>query len=574
MHDEYLAQLTTAIQDDPRILAGWLEGSLGRGNADRYSDIDLHLLLSDDGQTSFGAEAEQWLAALRPLVLFSLMFDGKMINALTVDGLRVDIWMHAAEVPTVDPPHAQVFYDPDQRIRSEHKEQTVDTSVLLPRIREFWRCISLTPAVVGRQELIVGIQGLGIETMLMADILMAGYGIARDRGVKNLNDFLPLDTRQEIEQALSLQGLSQESLVRGHLALARVMQTHGHIIATRHHFEYPAELERAVLDYVHKESELLGVAVEGGRSTMMQRSSHAMERASDYVRTSARPLEQARLAYLQGAPAEDVYTQLAQFQNEDGGFGHGLEPDLQSPTSTVLATTVALQILREVGAPAGHPLVSNAMRYLMAIYDAQVERWPLIDAAASEAPHAPWWTYDENLENAFGQFMANPRAEILVYLYDYPEHVPEDMRLRLTDAVLAHLEAAPDEMEMHDLLCYVRLVETRTLPEDVRAALLPKLRSVVDHIVARDPAAWEGYGLTPLAVVSSPHSPFAQQLADAIPANLDWLIAHQGVDGSWGPAWTWGDLYPDAWPAAEQDWKGVITVNTIRQLQSFGRLAT
>jgi hypothetical protein len=262
MHDEYLSRLQATIQDDPRILAGWLEGSLGRGNADRYSDIDLHLLLTDDGLKSFSAEAEQWLAAIRPLVLFSLMFDGKMINALTVDGLRVDIWMHAAEVPTVNPAHAQVFYDPDQRIRSEHKEQTVDTSDLLPRIREFWRCISLTPAVVGRQELIVGIQGLGIETILLSDILLSGYGIVRNRGVKNLNDFLPRDIRQAFEQALSLQGLSQDSMVRVQLALAGVVQTHGRIIATRHHFEYPAELERTVLDYVHKELALLGLDVE------------------------------------------------------------------------------------------------------------------------------------------------------------------------------------------------------------------------------------------------------------------------------------------------------------------------
>lgn len=306
----------------------------------------------------------------------------------------------------------------------------------------------------------------------------------------------------------------------------------------------------------------------------MQRSSHAMERASAFVRTSARPLDQARFAYMLGGPDEAVHAELARFQNEDGGFGHGMEPDLQAPTSTVLATTVGLQILREVEAPAEHPLVSNAMRYLMATYDARAERWPLIDAAASEAPHAPWWTYDENLENAFGQFMANPRAEILGYLYDYPEHVPEDIRRRLTDAVSAHLKAAPDEMEMHDLLCYVRLVETRTLPEYVRAALLPKLHSVVDRIVPRDPTVWEGYGLTPLAVVSSPASPFAARLADAIPANLDWLIAHQGADGSWGPAWTWGDMYPGAWPAAERDWKGVLTVNTVRQLQAFGGLAT
>ena len=62
MQDEYLSRLNVTIQDDPSILAAWLEGSLGRGNADRYSDIDLHVLLTDDNLERFAAEAEQWLA--------------------------------------------------------------------------------------------------------------------------------------------------------------------------------------------------------------------------------------------------------------------------------------------------------------------------------------------------------------------------------------------------------------------------------------------------------------------------------------------------------------------------------
>ena len=34
------------------------------------------------------------------------------------------------------------------------------------------------------------------------------------------------------------------------------------------------------------------------------------------------------------------------FQNDDGGFGHGLEPDLRLAGSSVIVTTVALQHLR------------------------------------------------------------------------------------------------------------------------------------------------------------------------------------------------------------------------------------
>ena len=191
---------------------------------------------------------------------------------------------------------------------------------------------------------------------------------------------------------------------------------------------------------------------------------------------------------------------------------------------------------------------------------------------ATEAPHAPWWTYNENFENAFGQFLANPRAEILGYLYDYPDIVPQEMRQCVTASVLEHLQAAPDDMEMHDLMCYVRLVETQSLPEAVRAALLPKLRSIVDHTVARDPAAWDNYKLPPLTVASSPESPFAGQLSVALQTNLEWVLAHQAADGSWQPTWDWGGLYPEAWPAAKQDWAGIITVDMIRKLQAFGRL--
>ncbi len=69
------------------IRAAWLEGSFGRGNADRYSDLDIHLLLVPEHWQTFQAEVKSWLSPIRPLVLFNLLFDGKMVNALTADGI-------------------------------------------------------------------------------------------------------------------------------------------------------------------------------------------------------------------------------------------------------------------------------------------------------------------------------------------------------------------------------------------------------------------------------------------------------------------------------------------------------
>jgi hypothetical protein len=307
---------------------------------------------------------------------------------------------------------------------------------------------------------------------------------------------------------------------------------------------------------------------------MMQLSQQGMERARTFIRTSARPLEQALFAYhLDSGSVEEIYTQLARYTNPDGGFGCALEPDLRTPESSVYVTTIGLQILRDLRTPPSHQLVEGAIRYLLNTYDPERQRWPIIPPAAGDAPHAPWWSYDEELPERFGQFLANPRAEILGYLYDYARLAPRDLLEQLTPAVLSHLDTLPETMEMHDLLCYVRLAETRTLPEEAREQLLRKLTPAVDRVVARGAAAWQQYGLTPLSVVGGPDSPFAAMLAPAIEVNLDYEIERQQVDGSWGPPWSWGDMFPEAWNVAERDWKGVLTVATLRRLRAFKRLA-
>jgi hypothetical protein len=56
--------------------------------------------------------------------------------------------------------------------------------------------------------------------------------------------------------------------------------------------------------------------------------------AETFIWDTARLLDRHRYA-LQFAdgPAEPVLAALAGYQNPDGGFGHGLEPDLRCPSS-------------------------------------------------------------------------------------------------------------------------------------------------------------------------------------------------------------------------------------------------
>jgi len=305
----------------------------------------------------------------------------------------------------------------------------------------------------------------------------------------------------------------------------------------------------------------------------MKLSRADQETARAFIQQRARLLEQNLFAYhFQDGTSEDVLAALAEFQNPDGGFGNALEPDLRLPASSAIATTVGLQILREVQASSDHPLVQGAIQYLLDTYDAENQVWPIIPPAAADAPHAPWWNYSENLAEQWGGFLGNPRAEIVGYLHEHAGLVPAGLRDRLTIAVVDHLEESFPEMNMFDLMCYVRLTETRSLPGDGRELILPRLQEVFDRLVARNPDQWSEYCLKPLEIADSPDSPFASGLAREIDLNLDFEIERQQPDGSWAPAWSWGDNYPETWPRAEGDWKGVLTVRTLRVLKNFGRL--
>ena len=56
MHQEYLKAFADKATSDVRILGTWLEGSFAKGTADRYSDIDIHLLVAEANKETFQQE--------------------------------------------------------------------------------------------------------------------------------------------------------------------------------------------------------------------------------------------------------------------------------------------------------------------------------------------------------------------------------------------------------------------------------------------------------------------------------------------------------------------------------------
>ncbi len=292
-------------------------------------------------------------------------------------------------------------------------------------------------------------------------------------------------------------------------------------------------------------------------------------KAEEFILAHGRELERALLAHdFHGGEAENVYGALAEYQNDDGGFGKALEPDVRMDGSSVIATTIGLQVLRRMKADENHTLVQSALRYLGAKYIARAGVWEIVPPAVDRAPRAPWWQYDGDLT----KFALNPRAEIVGYLWDYPSVAPEALREELTLAVVERLEDGIEPLEMHEALCCARLAETETLPQKHRGRVMAPIVRALDDVVVRDPAGWRGYGMKPLTLVESPASPFAAMLSTDIQANLDYEIESRQDDGSWAPNWDWGDAFPAEWEQAEREWRGILTLHTLRVLRNFGRL--
>ncbi|MGA2444929.1 MAG: hypothetical protein ABSG50_05795 [Opitutaceae bacterium] len=302
----------------------------------------------------------------------------------------------------------------------------------------------------------------------------------------------------------------------------------------------------------------------------MMLTPESFSKARDFLLTRARPLERALYRFhFGGVPAAEARAALAAFQNNNGGFGRALEPDLRLPASSALATSVAFQHLRQLGLPAEDPMVRAAVRWTQTAFDRELDRWPAVPPAVNDWPHAPWWTWKGPGERGF---TTNPGVELVAHLWHYRAVADAGFLAEITARVEKLVEALPEEPEMHDLLCLLHLAETPFVPATLREGAMEYVRWAGPVIVARDPQAWAGYGLQPLMLAPRVDSLMEPLLSDTLSANLDFVIGRQDAEGAWPPNWNWFGIFPEDWPQAELEWKGVLTLQTLLTLHSYGRL--
>ncbi len=111
--------------------------------------------------------------------------------------------------------------------------------------------------------------------------------------------------------------------------------------------------------------------------------------AERFVYTRGRLLERRRLELLlHGGGPDGVLAALGAYRNPDGGFGHGLEPDVRSPVSESLPTLAALDLLAGWGL-ADHPWFRSGLEWAAAESGLDGSL-PFVTEPSLAWPHAPW----------------------------------------------------------------------------------------------------------------------------------------------------------------------------------------
>lgn len=260
------------------------------------------------------------------------------------------------------------------------------------------------------------------------------------------------------------------------------------------------------------------------------------------------------------APATGVVDALRGYQNDDGGFGHGLEPDKRCPASLPVDVEVAFDALSTAGAR-DEVMVHRACEFLArtAAEAGAGGAVPLafgVIEAFPRAAHWTEWTYEPGV---------NPTAGLVGLLYKLGiEHPWMTQATKYCWDKLESGQVLDDVHTFSEALIFLEHVPARERADRCADELAGRIAEVPGlHL---DPEA-EGYGLSPLHFAPMADSRWRGLFtAEQIGADLAKLAGKQQPDGGWTISWE-----PPS-EASELEWRGIVTLDALRTLTSYGRL--
>ena len=284
--------------------------------------------------------------------------------------------------------------------------------------------------------------------------------------------------------------------------------------------------------------------------------------ARSFMAMHARLLDRRRFELLfDGASPEPALAALRAYRNSDGGYGHGLEPDLRAPESQPAAALHAFEVFEEI-APAMAPEAAELCDWLdtVSLPDGGLPfALPIEDASGC----APFWANAD--PQAFSlQITAIVVANASRVAVHDPAVAAHPWLARATSRCLAAIDALEGAPAPYELAFAVRFLDAVHDREPAAPALLARLgEHVPEDGRLRVTGGLPDETLRPLDLAPEPGRPARTLLAeDAVAADLERLSGEQREDGGWSVDF---ESYS---PAAALEWRGYATVRALSVLRA------
>ncbi len=220
-----LSRLVELLRDEPLVLAAWLYGSHGRGEADAYSDLDVWVVTGDAD-----ALVTRWpelAAGLGPLALFEPIRGMTGFRHILPDWSGVDVWISpVAELGSRDAGAVRLLFDRAgvaQRLPAASPEPDAAAAVgkAAGLATEFLRTLGHLPAVLARGDVLYGASLAQVLRLTLIELMLCDLRLADPGGASSQYRRLPAERRAAL-LALPVAGHDLDSIRAAQLACAEL----------------------------------------------------------------------------------------------------------------------------------------------------------------------------------------------------------------------------------------------------------------------------------------------------------------------------------------------------------------
>lgn len=244
LHERAVGVLTA----DDRVLSVDVGGSIGAGTADRWSDLDLEVVVVADHHDAFLAEWPTWLAEITPTVFARTPIAPMIVNAVTADGLTLDIVVFPGE-PFRFPPATQYTVGMLSGVRFDDVGAALEYAVAEQLRGMAGPFITL----VQREEHLRHLTGVPHLLGLLTTVFLAETGSLPPGKAWNAT-YTP-EQREAVAQ-LPPVSATRDGLVGFGLALAQLLVQRARPLYPRYDLQWPVDLARVAATRVHDQLDI------------------------------------------------------------------------------------------------------------------------------------------------------------------------------------------------------------------------------------------------------------------------------------------------------------------------------